>query len=423
MPTETEARLVEILKLEVKPALGVTEAAAVALAAACAYRAVGGEILEIAVEADPGLYKNGISVMVPGTDQQGSPFAAAIGALGGVPEYALEVLKDITQEQIDAAKRLVAEERVHVDVATNTVGICVDATVRTDRGVGRAIIKGTHDNVVLVEADGKTVQQESHRAQAEHPTLEGLKFADLFAFARNVDVKEIRFLAEAASVNQYLAQQGLDGRHGAELAHELRSLVARGILADDLFTQVEIMVAAACDARMGGVPVAAMSVAGSGSHGITAVLPLVTIATKQSISEETLIRAIALSCLTTIYIKSFSGRLSAFCGCAVAAATGAAAGLVLLLGGDSRQAGYAIRNIAADVTGIVCDGANFGCALKISTGARSALRATYMALDDQVMPSPTGLAFDDVDRTIINMGKIASPGMEQTNHVILDLLR
>jgi len=423
MPSEIESRLIDVLKHEVKPALGVTEAAAVALAAACAYRAVGGEVIGIEVEADPGLYKNGVSVMVPGTDQQGSPFAAAIGAFGGVPELELEVLRDITPAQVESAKKLVASGRVSVGIATDTVGIHVDATVRTDKGTGRALIKGTHDNVVLVEAEGKAVRQEQQREQAKHPTLDGLKFADLFKFASTVEADDIRFLQEAADVNRHLAQKGLDGRHGAELALELRSLVERGIISDDLFAEVEIMVAAACDARMGGVPAAAMSVAGSGSHGITAVLPLDTVATRLGIGQDMLFRAIALSCLTTVYIKSFSGRLSAFCGCAVAAATGAAAGLVLLLGGDARQAGYAIRNISADVTGIICDGANFGCALKISTGARSALRAAYMALDNQVVPSPSGIAYDDVDRTIVNMGRIASPGMEQTNHVILDLMR
>jgi len=423
MQSKIEKELLKVLKDEMKPSVGCTEPVAVALASSKAYQAVGGELTEISITTDPALFKTSRTCVVPGTNVTGYTLTAVLGILVGEPSLELEVLKRVDEKSVIKAKSWLKKGIVEVAMKEGEVGIYVEAVVRTSKGVGRAVIRSTHTNIVLVEANGKVIYKKKEGSKEEkHFSITSLKVTDLIRFVEGIPFEDIRFVLDAVKMNQELAQEGLNGRLGMGVGANMLSLLGENKIADDPITSAQILVASATDARFGGTTKPAMSIAGSGSHGITATLPVAIMAERMGIGEEKLARAIALSLLLTIYIKTYSGRLSAFCGCAVTAAVGASAGTVYLLGGDNEQIGYAIKNMAADVTGIICDGGNFSCALKTSTGAGAAVRAALLVLKGVVIPDDIGIVGRGVEETIKNMGRISSPGMVETDKVILDIV-
>jgi len=423
MQSKIEKELLKVLKDEMKPSVGCTEPVAVALASSKAYQAVGGELTGISITTDPALFKTSRTCVVPGTNVTGYALTAVLGILVGEPGLELEVLKRVDEKSAAKAKSWLKKGIVEVAMKEGEVGIYVEAVVRTSKGVGRAVIRSTHTNIVLVEANGKVIYKKKEGGKEEkHPSITSLRITDLIRFVEGIPFEDIRFVLDAVKMNKELAQEGLNGRLGMGVGANMLSLLGENKIADDPITSAQILVASATDARFGGTTKPAMSIAGSGSHGITATLPVAVMAERMGIGEEKLARAIALSLLLTIYIKTYSGRLSAFCGCAVTAAVGASAGTVYLLGGDNEQIGYSIKNMAADVTGIICDGGNFSCALKTSTGAGAAVRAALLALKGVVIPDDIGIIGKGVEETIKNMGRISSPGMVETDKVILDIV-
>ena len=423
MESKVEKELLRVLRDEMKPAVGCTEPVAVALASSKAYQAVGGELEGISITTDSALFKTSRTCVVPGTSGTGYALTAVLGILVGEPSLELEVLKRVEEKSVVKAKSWLKKGIVEVAMKEGEVGIYVEAVVRTSKGVGRAVIKDTHTNIVLVEANGKVVYKKKEESKEEkHFDIASLRVTDLIRFVEGIPFEDIRFVLDAVKMNKELAQEGLNGRFGMGVGANMLSLLGEKKIADDPITSAQILVASATDARFGGAKKPAMSIAGSGSHGITATLPVAVMAERMGIGEEKLARAIALSLLLTIYIKAYSGRLSAFCGCAVTAAVGASTGIVYLLGGDDEQVGYAIKNMAADVTGIICDGGNFSCALKTSTGAGAAIRTALLALKGVVIPDDIGIVGRGVEETIKNMGRISSPGMVETDRVILDIV-
>jgi len=423
MESKIEKELLRVLRDEMKPAVGCTEPVAVALASSKAYQAVGGELEGISITTDPALFKTSRTCVVPGTSGTGYALTAVLGILVGEPSLELEVLKRVEEKSVVKAKSWLKKGIVEVAMKEGEVGIYVESVVRTSKGVGRAVIRGTHTNIVLVEANGKVIYKKKEGSKEEkHFSITSLRITDLIRFVEGIPFEDIRFVLDAVKMNKELAQEGLNGRLGMGVGANMLSLLGENKIADDPITSAQILVASATDARFGGATKPAMSIAGSGSHGITATLPVAAMAERMGIGEEKLARAIALSLLLTIYIKTYSGRLSAFCGCAVTAAVGASTGIVYLLGGDDKQVGYAIKNMAADVTGIICDGGNFSCALKTSTGAGAAIRAALLALKGAVIPDDIGIVGRGVEETIKNMGRISSPGMVETDRVILDIV-
>ena len=423
MESKIEKELLKVLKDEMKPAVGCTEPVAVALASSKAYQAVGGELEGISITTDPALFKTSRTCVVPGTSGTGYALTAVLGILVGEPSLELKVLKRVDEKSVAKAKSWLKKGIVEVAMKEGEVGIYVESVVRTSKGVGRAVIRSTHTNIVLVEANGKVIYKKKEGSKEEkHFSITSLRITDLIRFVEGIPFEDIRFVLDAVKMNKELAQEGLNERFGMGVGANMLSLLGEKKIADDPITSAQILVASATDARFGGAKKPAMSIAGSGSHGITATLPVAVMAERMGIGEEKLARAIALSLLLTIYIKTYSGRLSAFCGCAVTAAVGASAGTVYLLGGDNEQIGYAIKNMAADVTGIICDGGNFSCALKTSTGAGAAVRAALLALKGVVIPDDIGIVGRGVEETIKNMGRISSPGMVETDKVILDIV-
>jgi L-cysteine desulfidase len=407
-----------------KPAVGCTEPVAVALASSRAYQAIGGELKAIRITVGPALFKTSLSCVVPGTRGTGYPLAAVLGALAGDPSLKLEVLKRVNEKSVAKAYSWLSKGAVEIAIKEEQAGLYVDAVVRTNKGIGRAVIKGTHTNIALVEANGGIIYEKEGEKEEKQVdfNIAGLQIADLTIFAEEIPFEDIEFVLDAVKMNRELAEDGLTGKFGMAVGANMLRLVGEQRIADDPVTAAQILVASACDARFGGSQKPAMSIAGSGSHGVTATLPIAVMAERMGVGKERLARAIALSLLITIYIKAYSGRLSAFCGCAVTAASGASAGIVYLLGGGNEQIEHAINNMAADVTGLLCDGGDFGCALKTSTGAGAAVRAAFFALDGVVIPAGSGIVARSVEETIRNVGKISSPGMVGTDKVVLDIM-
>ncbi len=415
--------ILQILAGEMKPALGVTEPMAVALAAAKAREVLGGELLAVKIITNPALFKTGASVVLPGTDRTGFPLAAVLGFLVGDARLGLEVLRHVDADGVQQALAIVAKGIVSVEIKRGESDLYVEVSITTDAGTARVVVAGRHDNVVLVEKNGRRLFNEDAASQGPRPvSMSSVTFADLVRFARTMPRDAIQFVQAAIDMNRELAEEGLSGRYGMAAGAAMARMVAAGTVAGDVIADAQILVAAACDARLGGASKPAMSIAGSGSHGITATLPLLAVARRFNKSDDQLLRAVTLSLLVTLYVKAFSGRLSALCGCAVGAGAGASAGAALLLDGRDEQIGAAVKNLAADVTGIICDGGNYGCALKCATGACSALRSALLAVSGHVVPDRSGIVSESVDDTIRNIGMISSPGMVHTDEVILDIM-
>lgn len=416
---------ISLLKEEMKPALGVTEPGAIALASAKAYEAIGGNLIKIKLILDSGIYKNCYSCAIPGTEDFGNEMAALLGVLVGKPELELEVLKDATVEDGNKARKLRDENKVEVEVKKDNIGIYIDCVVTTDKGWGRTVIQEKHANIVLVETNNGILYKKevniNKNEEKKSYEVKNEKLIDIINFIDKVPFEDIEFVLDAVKMNKELGQYAINGA-GMNVASTLSNLIKENTIANDIVLYAQTLTGYAMDSRLGGVPKPAMSISGSGSHGIIATMPIVAFAETKKISNERLARAIALSFLITIYIKEYSGRLSAFCGCAIAAGTGASSGIVYLLGGDCSQINYAINNMAGNITGMICDGGNYGCALKAVTAANVAVMSAIFALKNVSIPVNYGIVGNTAEETMRNMGKIASPGMIETENTILNIM-
>lgn len=412
------------IKEEMVPALGVTEPVAIALSTAKAYEAIGGEIKKISVLVDEGVFKNGFSCAVPGTGEKGNEIAAALGVVAGDPNLGLKVLENIHGKDVLKAKEFIKEGIVDVQARRGMSDLLIEAIVETDKGKGRSVIKDKHTNVVLIEKNGEVIFEKKKKAKESESKvfdITKLKLKDILEIAENTSYEDIDFVLDAVKVNKELAEEGKKGQ-GMMVGKGMSDLVEEGILGDDLVNYAQMHTGFAIDARMEGIPKPAMSICGSGDHGLIATMPLIAIAEKKGVEEKRLVRSIVLSYLVTMYIKAHSGRLSAFCGCAVAAGSGVSAGVCYLLGGNLMQIGHTIENMASNITGIICDGGNFGCSFKAVTAAGAAVLSALLALKGMHIPKDSGIVGNTVEETMQNIGKIASPGMVKTNDVILDIM-
>lgn len=418
--------IISLLKKEMKPALGVTEPGAIALASAKAYSLVGGELRKIKMVLDVGIYKNAFSCAIPGTKESGNEMSAILGVLAGDPELDLEVLKNIKEEDIIKARKLRDEKIVEIEVNKDISHIYIDITIETNKGSGRIIIENEHSNIVLAQVNGNTLSKKTENDKKnidrkEDFDIKKCTVKDFLDFVNTVSFEDIKFTLDAVKTNMELADMGKNSA-GMNVAKTLDNLKSENMIADDVILDAQLLTGYAVDARVGGLPKEAMSICGSGAHGIIATMPLVAFAKRKNLDDDKLARAIALSYLITLYSKAYSGRLSAFCGCAIASGSGVSAGIVYLLGGNLEQIGNAIKNMAANITGMICDGGNYGCSLKAVTAVNAAAMSALFAIKDVYIPSNYGIVGDTVEQTIINMGKIADPGMLNTNNTILDIM-
>ena len=418
----------QIIQQVVKPALGCTEPIAAAYAAAVATRQLGCEPGRLEVAVSDNLYKNSMGVYVPGTGKIGLAIAAAAGAIGGNADAGLEVLAAIQPEQVDCAQQLIDAGKVQVSRTAAPEFIFCRVTVygTDDKGEehsAEVTLCGGHTRIVEQRRDGEvTFTADQSQGGATGSICDGvdISIAAIYEFATQVEFEQIRFILKASELNGKLSAEGMNNPYGLEIGRTMQQNINAGLIGEDVMNRIVMMTAAASDARMGGATLPAMSNFGSGNQGIAATIPVMVIAERFAASEEQLARALIMSHLGAIYIKSHYPPLSAFCGNTVTSAAASMA-MVYLAGGSFEQSCFAIQNVLSDSAGMVCDGAKASCAMKVSTSSGAAVRSFLMALNSHSV-SGQGIVAGDVDQTIRNVGQMVKEGMSATDSTIIDIM-
>ncbi|WP_429100108.1 serine dehydratase subunit alpha family protein [Aeromonas veronii] len=418
----------QIIQQVVKPALGCTEPIAAAYAAAVATRQLGCEPGRLEVAVSDNLYKNSMGVYVPGTGKIGLAIAAAAGAIGGNADAGLEVLAAIQPAQVERAQQLIDAGKVQVSRTAAPEFIFCRVTVygSDDKGEehsAEVTLCGGHTRIVEQRRDGEvTFTADQSQGGATGAICDGvdISIAAIYEFATQVEFEQIRFILKASELNGKLSAEGMNNPYGLEIGRTMQQNINAGLIGEDVMNRIVMMTAAASDARMGGATLPAMSNFGSGNQGIAATIPVMVIAERFAASEEQLARALIMSHLGAIYIKSHYPPLSAFCGNTVTSAAASMA-MVYLAGGSFEQSCFAIQNVLSDSAGMVCDGAKASCAMKVSTSSGAAVRGFLMALNSHSV-SGQGIVAGDVDQTIRNVGQMVKEGMSATDSTIIDIM-
>ena len=422
--TETERKqIIALVQREVVPAIGCTEPIAVALCVAKATETLGAKPEKIEVLLSANILKNAMGVGIPGTGMIGLPIAVALGALIGKSEYQLEVLKDSNPDAVNEGKRFIGEKRINISLKEDiTEKLYIEVCCEAAGNKATAIIAGGHTTFIYIARNDDVFlnKQNTSCRETEEQTVD-LTLRKVYDFAMNAPLDEIRFILETARLNKAAAERSFDGNYGHGLGRMLRGTYEHKILGDSVFSHILSYTSGACDARMAGAMIPVMSNSGSGNQGISATLPVLVYAEENGKSEEELIRALMLSHLTVIYIKQCLGRLSALCGCVVAA-TGSSCGITWLMGGTYEQVAFAVQNMIANLTGMICDGAKPSCALKVTTGVSTAVLSAIMAMENRCVTSVEGIIDEDVDQSIRNLTKIGSKGMDETDRLVLEIM-
>ena len=421
--------LTKLIREDMKPALGVTEPGAIAFAAAKARSCVPGEVKSIKVSMNSGMYKNAFTCGIPGTDQVGSAYAAALGTVAGDPEKGLECLACVTEEDNVKARELIREGKVKTDLDSISSRIFIEARVETETGTAAVTIRDTHTHIVKITVNGETVfetakeerdeQGDSGFGGEEH-TIHRYTLAELASYIETVDAQELAFIREAYEVNLRLFNLGLESPK-TTFARHLLKLNGGQVISDDEQATASLLCNAAIEARVIGLDAPAMSITGSGAHGIIATMPLYAAYKVNDYTEEQLLRATALSYLVCMYIKEYSGKLSAFCGCAIAAGSGMACALVWLRGGSVDDMTHTLDNMASSITGMICDGGNQGCTMKGIAAVDAAYKSVEFAMNGIYIAAVHGINGKTPEETMRNMGRIASPGMTGTEKTIVEI--
>lgn len=423
LPVSERKQIIDLIHREVIPAIGCTEPIAVALCVARATETLGSVPERIAVRLSANILKNAMGVGIPGTGMIGLPIAVALGALIGRSEYQLEVLRDVTPEAVERGRQMIDQKRISIALKEGIAEkLYIEAEVEAAGHRALAVIAGGHTSFVYVERDGEVLLDKRRVATSDEEEGEvSLTLHRVWEFAMTTPIDEIRFILESQRLNRAAAEKSFTGEYGHCVGRTLRCDRERQVMGDSIFTHILSYTSAACDARMAGAMIPVMSNSGSGNQGIAATLPVAVYAEETHASEEQTIRALTLSHLTVIYIKQSLGRLSALCGCVVAA-TGSSCGIVYLMGGGYEQAAAAVKNMIANLTGMICDGAKPSCAMKLTSGVSTAVLSAMMAMDGRCVSPVEGIIEEDVDRCIHNLTAIGRDGMNETDHVVLDIM-
>lgn len=424
MDNTNKDAILALIKREVIPAIGCTEPVAVALAAAKAARVLGTVPENVEVYLSANVLKNAMGVGIPGTGMVGLPIAVALGVLIGNPDYELEVLRDLTPAAVEEGKALVDRKCICISQKKGAEDkLYIEVVCKAGASWSKVIICHGHTDIVYVEKDGAVLKDSRPAGNtAEDACTDApLSFSEVYEFATGMPVDQIRFILKTAELNKKAAQASIRGHYGHMVSKTVTGSFGKKFLGDSAYTHMLSLTAAACDARMDGAMIPVMSNSGSGNQGIAATLPVLSFAEDIACSEEQLIRALTLSHLMVIYVKQSLGRLSALCGCVVAA-TGASCAITYLMGGSKLQISYAIKNMIGNITGMICDGAKPSCAMKVSSGVSTAMLSAIMAMEDKVVSPVEGIIDEDVDKCIANLTAIGSVGMEATDKLVLDIM-
>lgn len=422
--------LTDILKNQVTPALGCTEPGAVAYAVARAKEILGSEVKKVNLEVDKNILKNGYSVGIPGTSEHGIIFAAALSLVIGKSEYVLEVLKDVNNDSIDKALKIVGSNNISLNLNSEIQGLYIKAEVIGDKDTATVIIRNAHTNIIFESKNNEVLLNEVllNEGEIKDPAksnntnneikyeIKNFTIDELINFVDTVPIEDISFIQNGIDMNLRIADAGLKENTGVGFGNYLYNK------ASDDFTMAKAYTAAASEARMSGYLMPVMSSAGSGNHGLVAIIPISYIGREKNISSEKVLRSVTLSHLVTIFVKVYLGALSPVCGCGVAAGVGCAAGLTYMLNGDIEQIKGSINNMIAGISGMLCDGAKLGCAYKLSISVDAAIDAAKMALEKIYIPEDNGILGSTAEKTIQNLAQVSNIGMNNTDKVILDVM-
>lgn len=413
--------ILALLKQEVVPALGCTEPAACALATAYAASILPHRAEKIMLKVSPSILKNGMGVGIPNTGLIGLEIAAALGAVISQPARQLEVLKDISAAQLEAAKKLL--DSVDLQLSESQDKVYIEAVLSDGKHQARAVIRWRHSWLHLLESDAKVI--EFHElGDDDSPKLisaSQYNLRDYYQFCTQMDYQELVDLDLGEHTNRIIADYGLSENMGISVGRMIMQNISTGLLGDDIHHRAMALTAAATDARMSGCNYPVISNTGSGNQGLSITLPIIAAAEKLGSSHEELVRALAMGHLTSVHIKDKIGLLSCLCGC-LSASAGAASGIVMLLQGDYTHIEYAIKNMIGNTAGMLCDGAKEGCSLKVATNTSAAVQAALLASMGQCISANDGIVTQDIDETIANLAELVRTGMEKADQTILNIL-
>ena len=420
MTSSRQDQLIALIQEQIRPAVGCTEPGAAAYAAAVAAQTLGETPERLTVSVSRNILKNAMGVGIPGTDMVGLPIAVALGALCGDAGAGLAVLHNITDVDVAQAQKLVDAQGVQVCLSDHPQKLYIDVLAEAGEHSARTVIAGTHTNIIRIEKDGQCIST-GDGAEESGAAGEGaeLSLKEIDDFVRSVSSEKLNFLRECIDMNSAISQEGLEHPYGLGIGQSIYETLPENNSEENYALAVTC---AAADARMGGCTLPVMSSCGSGNQGLTATLPVIAVARKRGLSEEDTFRALAYSLLVTIHVKQHLGKLSALCACSVGASIGTACALTYLDGGTLQQIGHCVDNVVADVSGVICDGAKAGCALKIATGVSSAFRGAMLAMKNRNASALDGIVGHDPEASVDNLGNLCNTGMLDTDRVILDML-
>ena len=419
----TERKAIKsLMEQEIVPAIGCTEPIAVSLCVAKTSELLEHRPEKIDVFLSPNVIKNAMGVGIPGTNMIGLPIAIALGALIGKSELGLEVLRDFNASDLEKAKSYIEEDRINIFVKENISEILYIEVISSSQNSSvKAIIRGLHTFFSYIEKDGKVIVSKETEKMEKESEMITLNLQRVYDYAHETPIDELNFIYAAAMMNQNASDIAQSAVYGHNVSQIIGSKKGLSVFGNNPHSKMLIATAGACDVRMDGAKVAVMSNSGSGNQGIAATLPVLSYAKEIGATKETLVRALVLSNLTVIYIKQHLGRLSALCGCVVAS-TGSSCGITYLMGGGYEQITFATKNMIANITGMICDGAKPSCSLKISSGISTALLSALMAIENKSISGQEGIVDEDVDQTIRNMSKVGKTGMMETDKVVLRIM-
>jgi L-cysteine desulfidase len=412
--------ILQILKDSVKPALGCTEPGAVAYAVSRAKEILNEEISKLTISVDKNILKNGMFVIIPGTKEKGIIFAAALSMVCGRSEYGLEALKDVNNSDIEKAKEIIKNNVIYLELKKDIEGLYIKIEAENYSHKSVVIIKNKHDNIVFESKDDLVIKSDKSTNEVANSHSENkikdFSIYDLIDFVNNVEIEKIEFISDGIEMNKKIAYAGLEEDVGVGFGKFIRGKVV------DTESLAVALTVSASEARMSGYSLPVMSSAGSGNHGLVAIIPISIIGEQSGFNKEEIIRAVALSHLFTSYVKSYTGVLSPLCGCGIAAGVGCSAGLTYLREKNKDKIVSSIKNVLAGLSGMICDGAKIGCAYKLYLSSISAIEASKMALNDIVIPSDNGILADSAEDCIRNLGRVSMEGMKDTDNTILDIM-
>lgn len=421
---EISKRLLELIKDETKPAIGCTEPVAVAFTVATGKKYMADEVLKIDLKVSKNILKNGKSVTIPNTEVCGLDIAGALGEICGDPEEGLFVFKNVNKDYLDKAREMIKNKVVTLNPIENTDPVFVEATLKGEKDEVIAILKGGHTNIERIVVNGKIAFEKDNKNEKDNKDCDFMKelsLKDIREITEDISIEKLDFIMDGIEMNKEAAKEGLKRQKGLTLGSSLLKLQQEGKLGKDSATIARILTAAGSDLRMGGGMCPIMTSGGSGNQGLCVILPITVVAEDIKAPKERLQRAVFFGHAVNNFVKKYTGKLSAICGCAIAAGIGATAGITWLLGGKDKEINGAILNMLANLTGMVCDGAKGSCAIKLSTSASEAVISAYLALNDIIVPNNTGIIGNTVEDTINNLGMLCKDGFYKADDVMLSI--